>query len=623
MDLLNQNMETNQTGEIIKVNNSEPFVGITEILGFSDSISNESENLFYKKRFRWSSNNISWSGWVDMNNDTFSKIKPKGGDLYLEIEYEHSGEGKLILSSIKPSVIYKNRESKETSLKSFCNCNLIGENCIENPSIIIDKTGLSNLSFNPYNQSRQKIQQWKELSEIVFNMWGHDVQYHKVNATDADHVMHTQSTFKEDKVCTIKVLPPRNQFPENNFLYSHWGAEIPEIFEVHISIKQFEEVFGKGSRPQDKDFLYFPLMNMNWRVEGSMVEKKLMQDAAFFRVSLTQYTKDTAIDLLEDTEDFLDEVMTTPEQFDNDVEKEIEDVTKPKQYKVVGNNDNDHIREYLNPEMDICDIKFYNGDTIVFKQFYALNNLTKQETAVTYRLPVEMKEGENLSFSFWMNLQYDNIPEPLLIQSKSPNGDNTLIKTTNDHFLKENDIIYIDGFSDTRGLYKVLKTPTTDTLIVNADYTRIGSNIEPQYETQMITNERLNISVFQKGIRVIVNDIDEIIESNFIHNEWYGIVINLSSQFCQISGYVWQVFNENMQIIASDVKDVKDFTIPYLQVNTMGGGAYISNIRAYKEILEPEVQENVISQYTIRDESLLWFADNCQHQVNLLKMRNR
>ena len=63
----------NMTSNVLEYNN------IKQILGFKANISGETNNVYYDKEFRYSSDGILWSDYKQLTNDNLSNINVYGG----------------------------------------------------------------------------------------------------------------------------------------------------------------------------------------------------------------------------------------------------------------------------------------------------------------------------------------------------------------------------------------------------------------------------------------------------------------------------------------------------------------------------------------------------------------
>ena len=77
------------TSNILEYNN------IKQILGFTANISGETNNLYFYKEFRYSSDNILWSDYKQLTNENLTNIDIYDGKIYLQYRFTQIGNGNL------------------------------------------------------------------------------------------------------------------------------------------------------------------------------------------------------------------------------------------------------------------------------------------------------------------------------------------------------------------------------------------------------------------------------------------------------------------------------------------------------------------------------------------------
>jgi hypothetical protein len=62
---------------------------------------------------------------------------------------------------------------------------------------------------------------------------------------------------------------PNNELPTREIQFNPLMMDFPVQFEVHIVKSAFQQVFGVGTRPQMRDYLYFEqFMNRVYEVDA-------------------------------------------------------------------------------------------------------------------------------------------------------------------------------------------------------------------------------------------------------------------------------------------------------------------------------------------------------------------
>ena len=216
----------NMTSNVLEYNN------IKQILGFKANISGETNNVYYDKEFRYSSDGILWSDYKQLTNENLSNINVYDGKIYLQYRFTQAGNGNLSINSISLDVDY-NSEVDSVIPECFWN------NSVDNSSKIVFNTGSSSV-FNPYALG-QGIQMYNQLSALISSMFGFCVLYFKTeaNSRTRDVVLKEYSIEKVIAKDNIKILIPDNQLPTRELQFNSMMLDMPIQFEVHVVSRIF------------------------------------------------------------------------------------------------------------------------------------------------------------------------------------------------------------------------------------------------------------------------------------------------------------------------------------------------------------------------------------------------
>ena len=105
------------TSNILEYNN------IKQILGFTTNISGETNNVYFDKEFRYSSDGILWSDYKQLTNDNLSNITVYNGKIYLQYRFTQVGQGNLSINNISLNVNYIDTTNSIIP-ECFCNNNV-------------------------------------------------------------------------------------------------------------------------------------------------------------------------------------------------------------------------------------------------------------------------------------------------------------------------------------------------------------------------------------------------------------------------------------------------------------------------------------------------------------------
>jgi hypothetical protein len=65
---------TDTNGDQLLVSLQTPYENVTEILGFTDSITGETTDCFYNKDFRWGIDGVTYSDWSILTPHNLQKL---------------------------------------------------------------------------------------------------------------------------------------------------------------------------------------------------------------------------------------------------------------------------------------------------------------------------------------------------------------------------------------------------------------------------------------------------------------------------------------------------------------------------------------------------------------------
>ena len=236
------------------------------------------------------------------------------------------------------------------------------EGCVGIPNLVVDCCGDT---WNPYDLSRASSM-YNQLSAITSNMFGFCVDYFKTKADQRsrDVILKEYSLFDVIKEAEVKILIPDNELPTREIQFNPMMMDFPVQFEIHIVKSAFEAVFGLGSKPEMRDYLYFKdYMNRMYEVDAIAEADDFLYAGSYWRVSLVPYQKRTAVGY-DNTADGIQAQLDTDaltsnveDKFRVERENEFRDVRKDNQYNTIGTQCNDYVRRSLNKRLSIKEEK--------------------------------------------------------------------------------------------------------------------------------------------------------------------------------------------------------------------------------------------------------------------------
>jgi len=173
-----------------------------------------------------------------------------------------------------------------------------------------------------------------------------------------------------------------NVFPENTPKYADYGIGFQLPFEIEVDHKYFQSIFGVSSEPRKRDFLYFPLLNRMYEIQGSFLHRGFMMAPTYWKIQLKKYNPNIDMLLTDDTRSFLDNVILSGDQlFADEVIADIEDATMPAQYSKITTTF-DSSRKAIHPDIIQRPLKYTFNFAPLIENYYDLGNIEPLEIKV-------------------------------------------------------------------------------------------------------------------------------------------------------------------------------------------------------------------------------------------------
>ena len=563
-------------------------------------------------QFRYSTTTRRWeSDWIPLTDANLKCLKPSPLKFfYMEFLFTKTCDNNGELLCITDLIIngdYQNVSNDYEQLNKFglrpdCNYGLDEEG---ETNHILDPDNPNNQapaewddsnatcpnppSFNPYDMNLS-VQLNEKLANDISNLFGHEIDYYKVEANNAgiDHVLHEYQTYDTTQKETLKVLVPENAFPEDQVGFNMFGLSLFDSFEIHITRKAFHQKFGIGNRPANKDFLFFCQVNKWFEVEHAQSYRDYNNTSVYYKVTLTKKEDDKNINNREYKDEFegliknnsldnlFQEIVEENEdkvvnkqiqenlteqvaedahlQYGNDIvieetatmgESELTDITKP---------DPVALSVFAtNVEQDIV-----NGPNVISRNYYNFGNRINDNAIVYQRLDTSIGECENRAFTTWFN-----------ITNYTPGQLYNLVHNYNSNDKTGYKVDFIDG------------------------------RIEVVWDKQF----------FDFDVSLALN-------------KWYSIVVNFNQKQGKLEVFVYTRRDDGIcttdelvpvssnEAVLTPVSFSGDFVL-----SVKGSPMLWTNMRIFNEVISQSEQNLVLNQYIIKHTELLILADNAQKIV--------
>ena len=618
----------NMTSNVLEYNN------IKQILGFKANISGETNNVYYDKEFRYSSDGILWSDYKQLTNENLSNINVYDGKIYLQYRFTQVGNGNLSINSISLDVDY-NSEVDSVIPECFWN------NSVDNSSKIVFNTGSSSV-FNPYALG-QGIQMYNQLSALISSMFGFCVLYFKTeaNSRTRDVVLKEYSIEKVIAKDNIKILIPDNQLPTRELQFNSMMLDMPIQFEVHVVKSDFQKVFGKDSHPDPHDYLYLSnYVNKMYMVDSVSDPDDFGYAASYWRVSLVPYQEFSSVQfednsLLEETESL---VFSAEGKFGDEVQDEFDDIRKDSQLNDVGDfgEGQDLLREYLEPNLRINSENIYNKWTVVSKQHYALSTIEKGRRVVKYRYNDSFSDTDERMLTFWFRPKNidKSVSENILLTEISENekGIKVGVQKWNNLF-QDGNYVKLTRTGSANGYRKIVEANRSGGYIVvegkydaRARIMNCAKLVAYGVNAPIYMGDTFSVEQNYNSISLnIGNKHYDFTFDNFgkFENKWYAVVIGLNKGIANIWLYdsVGSDKKENikseLKLISCSSKEIGKFEIFGSECGLMSCDLDFTNFRLWNKICEQELHDLILSQYVVDDSHNTLIVDNAQQELLL------
>ena len=616
------------TSNILEYNN------IKQIFGFTVNISGETNNVYYDKEFRYSSDGILWSDYKDLTNDNLSNITIYSGKIYLQYRFTQVGNGNLSINSISLDVDYSS-EVESAIPECFWN------NSVDNSSKIVFNTGSSSV-FNPYALG-QGVQMYNQLSALVSSMFGFCVLYFKTeaNSRTRDVVLKEYSIEKVVAKDNVKILIPDNQLPTRELQFNSMMLDMPVQFEVHIVKSDFQRVFGKDSHPDPHDYLYLAnYVNKMYMIDSVSDPDDFGYAASYWRVSLVPYQEFSSVQfeddsLLEETESL---IFSAEGKFGEEVADEIADIRKDNQLNDVGDfgEGQDYLRTCLEPNLRINTENIYNKWTVVSKQHYNLSTIDRGKKVVKYRYNDSFSDNDERMITFWFRPYNTDkkVSENILLTeiSESVNGIKVGVQKWN-NLLQVGNYVKLTRTGSANGYRKIVDVDKgKGYIVVEGKYDMRARVMNCAKLVAYGVNSPLYIgdgfSVEQNYNSISLNIGDKHYDFTFdnfekFESRWYAAVIGLNKGMANVWLYdlVGSDKKENikseLKLISCSSKEIGKFEVFGYEYGLTSCDLDFTNFRLWDKICEQELHDLILSQYVVDDSHNTLIVDNALQELLL------
>lgn len=565
-------------------------------------------------KYRFSQDNSrTWSNWEPFTkeNVTTNRINPIR---FFEIEYSITnnsssnvgiqdinliGDFQNVSKDYFKTNLYGIRECCQSNLTGYTDANgnfvhadnTNGTGGISNSGGSCDTTGVgstlpemtsqdkANL-FNPYKQNTA-MDLLNKLSADAEQIFGHRVIYFVTDPDKKgqDHTLHEYQLYNVVCEGNIKVAVDGNNFPDSQIVMNQFDLSLFESMTIHITKKQFKEIFGPQRRPSKEDFLYFCDVNRMFQVDHAQQFRNFNNSAIYYKLVLKKYTQKANVKA--GTKEIQNKLQQLTK---NSTINELFGIENTQDKASIANKDQfapltkETIRLEYKAAIDKELIE--NSSTIIAKAHYDLSSVEYQQVAVKYKnFNSLLSVSDNIGYQIWFRIN---------------------------NYITDEIYNFMDYYDTTNSLgYKINLSNDAIQVKLNSDtytYNLMG------YESDQ------NIA-FEEGV-------------------WYCYVLNIDQRNRRLEHYVYKRNVEDEDdaaslpttILRKIYQGYQDITPINYQIEgnvtcqILASDMSVTNIRLFIETIPIGQHNKILNQYIIRDDSkYLVFADNATTRLYLPK----
>lgn len=619
------------------------YNNVKSVFGYDVIINGETDETYYYKQFRYSSDNILWSDYKDLTNKNLSSMVIYDSKLYIQYKFTKVGNGELSVESI--SLDISNDKGENDGIPD-CHWQTYNTNRYS-PQIVYTSNGTNQNLFNPYSLGNSYMI-YNQLSTLVSNMFGFCVLYFKTepNARSRDVVLKEYSIEHVVDKQNIKILVPDNQLPTRELQFNTMMIDYPVQFEIHIVKSEFWKVFGENSHPDVHDYLYMQsYMNKMYMVDSVSEPDDFGYTGTYWRVSLVPYQEHSSIkfadeDLMNDTESL---IFSAEGKFEEEFNNEMEDTRKDNQLNDMGDwlEGQDFLRRFIDPNLRIREEKIYNDWTVISQQYYDLNTVKKGTIVNEYKYMsgFNSKDERMISFIFRPNDTDHNVSNNILIDHISKGKYGIKLKLKNwDKVLEKGNYIKISRTSNLNGLKKIIHAVRSSLVVeIEGEYNEtnklfscakvVGYEANEMFNIRNDENTLFDIAQLSNQIIVNINNSQKIYdfeEFGGFENKWYALLLGMNKG--KSTTWIYEINgSENKEnthtkfkFVGRSSKDFGDYDFEgKCYYDIMSCNASLTNFRLWSKLCEEDKHELILSQYVVDDTHNTLIVDNAQNELLL------
>jgi len=564
----------------------------------------------------WSHDQVLWSPYIPLNNNNLRLI-PKNH--YFKIKYTLLSDSSSI--TIHELIINVDR-AKHTDLPTNETSIVIG-----NMEVSLNMC-ISNINdlFNNYSVERQMSYLINKSSVIDCHYFRTEPDMDTVDVFLSEYSLYNTV----DNKC-IRIIRENNDFPDERPIYSEWGYEWEET-EIFIDMVYFMEIFGGNYEPRNKDYIYIKKFRRMYSVKSHYIKNGINGLPLYHVLNLVKYDDEVAIDKSDDIINSIGEISNSRHDLFNDLLlSEMEDISNPIQNTPIS-SDKDHIRNYINQEINIELCEVTNNSNIIMNSYYDMTKLGKDDIAIRFNKSVKPYD---ITLSMWFHpikdVSYANaVSDYSFIVAGSERISPNKVKVTMNSEFNHCHLLILEYVTICDQLYKIVEIVDNISFVIisNSDVDvdcNINFNDKSYPIIKIYQDNGIFVDYSNNHLVINLNGDYLLFEVGDIFNKWNGIVLSISKEYSKIFLDIYNLYDgeekyiNKLNRIYTDNKNIEPDCLKFdeLPIEYISTSSYIGYMRMWKNYVNEDYHNTILTSIHVTNSSKTHIIDNCSPNYDL------
>lgn len=193
--------------------------------------------------------------------------------------------------------------------------------------------------WNFHDNQQINIQRWLDTCNTMAEMYGHTAIYFKTESVEhqtknpnsgihgTHHVLQNNVIRNVTSIKRLHIVAPSNELPQDRNIFTEWDMPLQDDFIIHIVRQKFEQAFGLKTVPNEKDFIYLPIINKLFRVSTMQPKNGFMGVIGWYEVFLAKFEDDECVTMNDDLKNTISDVPGLFDEVTGDNEMIDEDLS--------------------------------------------------------------------------------------------------------------------------------------------------------------------------------------------------------------------------------------------------------------------------------------------------------